>query len=222
MNQSSQPPFVPFDPTPPTGPGASASVAQGNNDSNSTWPGWIGGISIAIGGLTLLASCCGMAGIFSMKLMSGAMPIKFPDAPRAMMLGMGVDLVASLILSTLLLLGGIATLRRRSSGPRQLRRYAFIRIGLAIPLLAIGFWMLGPATEWQAGIVRATNEWKESQKPPMSVSAEERAGETPGEATTWQRAQVVGGCIIGLIYPTVILIVLAAPRRREEIARWES
>jgi hypothetical protein len=163
-----------------------------------------------------------MAGIFSMKLFSGAMPIKFPDAPRAMMLGMGVDLVASLILSTLLLLGGIATLRRRSSGPRQLRRYAFIRIGLAIPLLAIGFWMLGPATEWQAGIVRATNEFKESQKPPMSVSAEERAGETPGEATTWQRAQVVGWCIIGLIYPTVILIVLAAPRRREEIARWES
>ena len=163
-----------------------------------------------------------MAGIFSMKLFSGAMPIKFPDAPRAMMLGMGVDLVASLILSTLLLLGGIATLRRRSSGPRQLRRYAFIRIGLALPLLAIGFWMLGPATEWQAGIVRATNEWKESQKPPMPVSEDERAGEIPGEATFLQRAQVVGWCIIGLIYPTVLLIVLAAPRRREEIARWES
>ena len=163
-----------------------------------------------------------MAGIFSMKLFSGAMPIKFPDAPRAMMLGMGVDLVASLILSTLLLLGGIATLRRRSSGPRQLRRYAFIRIGLAIPLLAIGFWMLGPASEWQAGIVRATNEWKETQKPPMPVSEDERAGEIPGEATFWQRAQVVGGCIIGLIYPTVILIVLARPHRREEIARWES
>jgi membrane protein implicated in regulation of membrane protease activity len=222
MNQSSQPPFVPFDPTPPTGPGAYASAAQGSDGSNSSWPGWIGGISIAIGGLTLLASCCGMAGIFSMKLMSGAMPIKFPDAPPALLLGMGVDLVASLVLSAFLLLGGIATLRRRSSGPRQLRRYAYIRIGLALPLLAIGFLMLGPATEWQAGIVRATNEFKESQKPPMSVSAEERAGETPGEATTWERAQVVGGCIIGLIYPTVILIVLAAPRRREEIERWES
>jgi membrane protein implicated in regulation of membrane protease activity len=197
-------------------------AAGGNDSSSSTWPGWIGGISIGIGGLTLLASCCGMAGIFSMKLFSGAMPIKFPDAPRAMLLGMGVDLVASLILSTLLLLGGIATLRRRSSGPRQLRRYAYIRIGLALPLLVIGFWMLGPATEWQAGIVRATNEWKESQKPPISVSAEERAGETPGEASIWQRAQVVGGCIIGLIYPTVLLIVLARPRRHEEIARWES
>lgn len=162
-----------------------------------------------------------MAGIFSMKLFSGAMPIKFPDAPRAMMLGMGVDLVASLILSTLLLLGGIATLRRRSSGPRQLRRYAFIRIGLAIPLLAIGFWMLGPASEWQAGFVRATNEWKETQKPPMPVSEDERAGEIPGETTFWQRAQV-RGCIIGLIYPTVLLIVLARPHRREEIARWES
>jgi hypothetical protein len=163
MNQSSQPPFVPFDPTPPTGPGASASVAQGNNDSDSTWPGWIGGISIAIGGLTLLASCCGMAGIFSMKLFSGAMPIKFPDAPRAMMLGMGVDLVASLILSTLLLLGGIATLRRRSSGPRQLRRYAYIRIGLALPLLVIGFWMLGPATEWQAGMCAPPTNGKKAR-----------------------------------------------------------
>ena len=222
MNKSSQPPFVPFDPTPPTGPGASASVAQGNNDSNSTWPGWIGGISIAIGGLTLLASCCGMAGIFSMKLFSGAMPIKFPDAPRAMVIGMGIDGYFSLVLGAFLVLGGIATLRRRQSGLSQLRNYAYLRIGLALPLLLLGFLMLGPATEWQAGIVRATNEWKESQKPPMSVSAEERAGETPGEATFWQRAQVVGGCIIGLIYPTVILIVLAAPRRREEIARWES
>lgn len=222
MSTSTPPPFVPFDPTPPTGPGASASAAQENDGSNSSWPGWIGGISIAIGGLTLLASCCGMAGIFSMKLFSGAMPIKFPDAPQSMLLGMGVDLLASLILSTLLLLGGIATLRRRSSGPRQLRRYAYIRIGLALPLLVIGFWMLGPATEWQAGIVRATNEWKESQKPPITVSEDEHAGAIPGEATFWQRAQVVGGCIIGLIYPTVLLIVLTRPHCREEIARWES
>ena len=163
-----------------------------------------------------------MAGIFSMKLFSGAMPIKFPDAPRAMLLGMGVDLVASLVLSALLLLGGIATLRRRSSGPRQLRRYAYIRIGLALPLLVIGFWMLEPATEWAAGIARATNEWKESQKPPMPVSEAERASERPGEPSIWQRGQVVGGCIIGLIYPTVLLIVLTRPRAREEIERWES
>jgi hypothetical protein len=56
----------------------------------------------------------------------------------------------------------------------------------------------------------------------MTVSEAERAGEIPGEATFWQRAQVVGGCIIGLIYPTVLLIVLTRPHRREEIARWES
>jgi hypothetical protein len=222
MNQSSQPPFVPFDPTPPTGPGASASAAQGNNDSDSTWPGWIGGISIAIGGLTLLASCCGMAGILSVKLFAGAISAKFPNAPAAWVLSMGIDGYFSVVLGAFLVVGGIATLRRRQSGLSHLRNYAYLRIGLALPLLLLGFLSLGQATEWQAGIVRANNEWKESQKPPMPVSEDERAGEIPGEATFLQRAQVVGWCIIGLIYPTVILIVLAAPHRREEIARWES
>lgn len=220
MNHPSQPPFKPFDPTPPTGPGATASHSQ--VVENSTWPGWIGGISIGIGGLTLLASCCGTAGMFSMKLMSGAMPIKFPDAPGAMVIGMGVDVLISIVLSAILLIGGIATLRRRSSGPRQLRRYAYIRIGLALPLLLIGFWMLGPATEWQAGIVRATNEWKESQKPPMPVSEEERAGERAGDPGVFQIAQVVGGSVIGLIYPSILLIVLSRPRVREEIGQWET
>jgi hypothetical protein len=74
----------------------------------------------------------------------------------------------------------------------------------------------------KAGIVRATNEWKETQKPPLPVSEDERAGEIPGEATFLQRAQVVGGCVIGFIYPTVLLIVLTRPHRREEIERWES
>jgi hypothetical protein len=44
-----------------------------------------------------------------------------------MVIGMGVDVLISIVLSAILLIGGIATLRRRSSGPRQLRRYAYIR-----------------------------------------------------------------------------------------------
>jgi hypothetical protein len=139
-----------------------------------------------------------------------------------MVIGMGVDVLISIVLSAILLIGGIATLRRRSSGPRQLRRYAYIRIGLALPLLLIGFWMLGPATEWQAGIVRATNEWKESQKPPMPVSEEERASERAGDPGVFQIAQVVGGSVIGLIYPSILLIVLSRPRVREEIGQWET
>ncbi len=157
-----------------------------------------------------------------MKMFSGAIPIKFPDAPPSMLVGMGIDLLASLFLSALLLLGGIATLRRRSSGPRQLRRYAYIRIGLALPLLLMGFWLLGPATEWAAGIARATNDWKSSQKPPLPVTEAERASERPSDPSIWQRGQVVGGCIVGLIYPAVVLIVLARPRVREEHARWEA
>lgn len=201
---------------PPTSPDASAPPGD------SAWPGWIGGFAIGIGALVALSVCCGVAGTGMMSMFGSMGGIDFPPPPRPVVAFLVTDGVLGLGLATMLLMGGIGTLRHRRSGPRMLVRYAVIRLALALPLLAAALWMLRPQAEWMASIARATNEWKERQSPPLPVTPDERDAERPKDPGVLEIAPVALGSALGAAFPVVLLVVLRAARRRAEVTRWEA
>lgn len=201
---------------PPTHPDA-APVAD-----DSAWPGWIGGFALGIGALTLLGVCCGGLGATLAPWMGRMGGLEIPAPPQAMVAYLVADGFLGIVLAAMLVLGGIATLRRRQSGPRTLRRYAVLRVALAIPFLLGGLWLLGPSAEWNAAMARATNEWKDKQNPPVQVSESDRAAEEPQEPGVLQIAPVALGAAFGLAFPAIVLVVLGAARRRDEVTRWDA
>lgn len=205
--------------TPPTGP----DVNPTPHPDDVTWPGWLGGVSIALGVLTALGVCCGTAGMFAGPLMASKMAgIDMPPAPGALVGYMLLDVVVGLVLATMLVLGGLNTLRRRASGPRMLRRYAVLRLALVLPILVGGIWLLRPQAEWGAGIVRATNEWKESQKPPIPVTDAEREQEQPQAPGPMQYGGLGLGMLIGIAWPAIVLAVIRRPASQQAVATWDA
>jgi hypothetical protein len=205
--------------TPPIGPDSNAA----SHPDDTTWPGWVGGVSIALGVLTALGVCCGSAGMFAGPMMASKMAgIPIPQAPGALVGYMLVDALVGIVLAAMLVMGGLNTLRRRASGPRALRKYAVLRLALALPILIGGIWMLRPQAEWGADIIRATNEWKESQDPPVPVTDAEREQEKVQAPGAFQYAGVGVGVVIGVAWPLVVLAVLRRPDSMKAIERWDA
>jgi hypothetical protein len=205
--------------TPPIGPDSNAA----SHPDDATWPGWVGGVSIAFGALTALGVCCGTAGTFAGPMMASKMAgIEMPPAPGAVIGYMLVDALLGIVLAALLVMGGLNTLRRRASGPRTLRKYAILRLALTLPILIGGLWLLRPQAEWAAGMVRATNEWKESQNPPMPVTDAEREQETVQAPGAFQYASIGIGVVIGIAWPLVVLAVLRRPDSMKTIEHWDA
>jgi hypothetical protein len=200
--------------TPPTGPsGQGAGYVE-----ESSWPSWIGGISIGFGALMLLGSCLGVAGIFLTPWGLKAAGIDAPPTPGPMVIVTGFDAIVTIVLGTMLLTGGIALLRRRESGIRRLKNYAYVRVALAIPLLLAGFWIMGPSAKWAADLAAASNDFKESKK--IAVTEAEREAAKNTEPSTLAVGSAVAGSVIGLIYPVILIVFLSKPRVRDEAARW--
>ena len=206
--------------TPPIGPDSNAA----SHPDDATWPGWVGGVSIAFGALTVLGVCCVNAGTLAGPLMlSMALSgIETPPTPGAVIGFMLVDALFGIVLAALLVMGGLNTLRRRSSGPRMLRRYVILRLAFVVPSLVGAIWILGPQAEWAAGTVRAMNEWKESRNPPIAVTEAEREQETAQPPGAREFVWIGVGVVIGIAWPLVVLAVLRRPDSMKNIEHWDA
>jgi hypothetical protein len=202
--------------TPPTGP----SGQDSGYVEDSAWPNWIGGISIGFGALMLLGSCGAVASIFLTPWGLKITGIDAPPFPRSMVIVTGVDAILTLVLGTMLITGGISLIRRRESGIRRLKTYAYVRVALAIPLLLAGFWIMGPSAKWSADLAAATNDFKESKKLPVTEREREAALQT--EPTSLQAGFAVAGSVAGLVYPVILIVFLGKPRVRAECMHWSS
>lgn len=189
-----------------------------DHSRDAAWPGWIGGLSIAFAGLTLLGACCGSASILSMNLFGGMAGMKFPNPPR-IMVGLAVlGGVVAAVMAVMLMIGGIGTLRRRPSGPRLLVRYAAISLVLAIVLLPVNLMSVRPGAEWGSAMMHAQLDALEKNGTQVT-DAQRAEADAQAEPTAVSYAMSFGGTLIGSIYPVVLLVFLRRPQVR---AQWEA
>ena len=187
---------------------------------DAAWPGWIGGLSIAFAGLTLLGACCGSATLLSVKLFGGmaGMDMELPSPPRIMVGMVVLGGVVAVVMAAMLLIGGIGTLRRRPSGPRLLVRYAAISLVLAIVQLPLNLMSIRPGAEWGSALAHA--QFDALEKNGTQVTDAQRAeADAQAEPTAVNYVMTVGGTLIGCVYPAVLLVFLRRPRVR---AQWEA
>ena len=185
------------------------------------WPAWFGGISIAYGGILVLLMCCGGLGLLAATFAGRMAGADFPAAPQEVGISYAIDSVLAIALGTMLILGGIALLRRRAKGRTMLVRFAVARVALAVPLLALAWWQLKPQTIWQANMAQAQVDMIKKSNPNATIPQATIDATKQTEPSAFQKAVVIGMSTIGLIYPVVILLVLTQQTYKDDTASWE-
>jgi hypothetical protein len=185
------------------------------------WPAWFGGISVAFGGLMLLGICCGGMGLAGTAFAGRFAGSDFPGPPKEIGIAFAIDAVVSLVLGAMLLMGGIALLRRRAKGRTMVVRYAIARVVLAAPLLALGWWQMKPQAVWQANMAQAQIDMIKKNNPNATIPPNVIDATKQTEPTTFQKAILMGFSTLGLIYPVVILLTLTQPTYKDDTASWE-
>ncbi|MFO0963236.1 MAG: hypothetical protein U0625_10075 [Phycisphaerales bacterium] len=185
------------------------------------WPSWFGGISIAYGGLMVLAICCGSFGLLAAQFAGKLSGADFPGPPKEIGIIFAIDAVISIVLGAMLLLGGIALLRRRAKGRVYLVRFAVARVVLAVPLFVAAWWQMKPQAIWQANMAQAQVDMMKKSNPNMTIPQATLDATKQTDPSVLQKAMVVGGSALGLIFPVVILLMLTQPAYKDDTASWE-
>ena len=185
---------------------------------DAVWPGWIGGLSIAFAGLTLLGVCCGSATVLSVGAFGGTMGMEMPGPPRLLVVMTVLGGIVGIVMAVMLMIGGIGTVRRRPAGPRRLLRYAVISLALACVQVPLAVVSVRPGAEWGSALMHAQLDAME--KNGAQVTDAQRAdADAQAEPTAFNYVTSIGGTLLGLTYPVVLLAFLRRPRVR---AQWES
>lgn len=203
----SQAPFPPIVPSPVT-----------DDARDAVWPGWIGGLSIAFAGLTLLGACCGSASLLSTSLLGGMAGVEFPSPPRVLVLMALAGGVIGVVMAVVLMIGGLGTVRRRPSGPRLLVRYAVISLALSLAQLPLALASVRPGAEWGSAMMHAQLDAMEKNGTQVT-DAQRAEADRQAEPGAFNYFMTIGGTLFGCTYPVVLLVFLRRPRVR---AQWQS
>lgn len=178
------------------------------------WPKVIGIISIcyAVSGMTC-ASLGTAWGMVATSFIPG-FEWEMPPAMTAMMVG---GLVSSLLLGIYMLMGAIALLRRRRSGPTRLSRWAILRVLVLVLWLAGSVATLNHNVAMQLAIQDATNQMILDADPnaTLQTRTEEEISKTQMISTV-----VITGIIA--IYPTFIVMFLGRRKIKDEVDAWDA
>ena len=202
-----------MDPTPPT-------QADADLEQPATWPGWIGGLSVAFAALGLLGSCCGVFGLASASVVVQMTGMELPPAPNLILAGTVVGGVLGIALAVAELVGGIGTLRNKARGPRLLLRYATASLLLTVLLLPVNLVMVRPAAAWGAEIAHAQLDFLEKNGGKVTPAMREEA-DAAREPTALSYLGPLGGAALGTIWPVVLAVFLRNLRVRAHWERWE-
>lgn len=193
----------------------------------SQWPTTIGSIAIIFGAIGALMSLWGLASSTIMSAMTTpGMPAGFA-IPAEMTTFNLVDSLLGLAFAAMLIVGGIATLRRRRNGPRVLRTYAIIRLVLVVPLSVTQGYL---SSRMMEKVVAAMERTESATQPAQDTDADaapapaKNAGPPPAMMKQIMTFSAVGGTVcaglLSAVWPTVLLVLLANGRRKDEIAGW--
>ncbi len=202
---------------PPTTPDGDFAAEQ----PRAKWPTVWGVFFLIWAGLTLLGSCCGgfavwMAPTFAQ--MGGL--TDFPKAPPILSWWMIADGIFSIFLFVVLLMGGMALLRRRPSAATLVMVYVVARLLFVAPALIGGIAIEKPMVEWQRQMAQAQVEFIESRQgtPPQSLIDESKNT----EVTVMARVQLFGGAAITAIFPLVAGIYFSRKKIKDQIKSWST
>lgn len=212
-----------------TAPGAAASLT-GAPSTQSQWPTVIGVLTVCFGAIG-----AAIATWSTVSLVIGGAPGS-PEGfvpPAPVMVYSVIDVAIAALLSLMLIVGGIGTMRRRASGVRLLRIYAITRLALAIPLLAGGLWVVNTVTPAMVEAIAAQSKAKSGEQGTESSGT---SAPTNRKSSADKTAEVLlaakplmsgitsmGVCcngMLGLVLPIVLLTLLSSPARKAEIASW--
>lgn len=192
---SQVPPPLPPDASPPE------PVAYAYGVVPSKWPTAVGVISIIYAGLILLSTSINALGRVwpggTTRDMMAAMPSWYVASQAA-------TTVLQTALAVLLLVGGILLLRRRPASRGLHLAWAWGAAALTVLGFAIALWMM-PVME------------RELQRAMPPGTGSVAAGAI---ATGAMWLGVIGGFVIGLVYPIFVLAWFYRGRIRQEVALW--
>lgn len=186
---------------------------------SARWPTVWGVLMLVWAGLTALGACCASFGVFVAPSMASLAGMKdFPKAPQIMSLWIIADGIVSIVLVVVLVMAGLALLRRKPGARTLVTAYVVIRLLLVVPGLFMGIAMERPMAEWQRQMAQAQVDFIESKgtkAPPELVEASHRVDPSP-----WARWQTLGTTLLGAAFPVVVAIWFSRRGVRDEIARW--
>lgn len=219
----------------------------------------IGSIAIAFGAIGALMSLWGLVSSTIMSSMSSpGMPAGFTIPPEMTTFTI-VDSLLGLVFAGMLIVGGIATVRRRAGGVRLLRNYAIVRLVLVIPLTVtqgvLTYRMMEQMVEAMekaeaeaaaekdgsteqssgnaagadsGGTAAPAGDANAADAPAPGTSPRPAASASAGPPVAAVKqimiASGVGGTacwgLLAAVWPTVLLVLLANGRRKDEVSTW--
>lgn len=164
-----------------------------------TWPKVVGIISIVFASLGLVCGTCGIGMLAFMRPMLKMAEEQMGPAPSVMFPGpavVGIG-VLSVAVTVLLLVAGIATLKRRASGRMLHVVYAGISLVVALISTLLNWQYQSGVLAWAAA--NPTDKWAQQQNPVSAYSG-----------------MVIGICF-GIAYPIFLLVWFGIMGKRPEV-----
>ncbi|HZW07733.1 MAG TPA: hypothetical protein VFF65_11485, partial [Phycisphaerales bacterium] len=128
---------------------------------------------------------------------------------EGLIIGLGVMGVISMVVSVVLLVGGVQLLRRKSAGVPVHRAWAAARIVLGLIECVLVYF-------FQSAVMKASIESMPTRK----------GGPPPDQLASCMNLSMGCGILVTLAivlaYPVTVLIVLARPWARDEVQRWKA
>ncbi|MBL9140660.1 MAG: hypothetical protein JNK53_02230, partial [Phycisphaerae bacterium] len=142
----------------------------------------------------------------------------FPKAPPILSYWMIADGVFTIFLVVVLVMGGLALVRRRPTAYKLVMVYVVARLCFVVPQVLLNVAIEKPMAEWQRSMAQAQVEFIESRDGTPPPSLVEQSKNT--EVTTMARVQAYGITALAALFPLIAGIYFSRPKIKNQALGW--
>lgn len=186
----------------------------------SRWPLVVGTVAILYSILGILFLLIGLVGIFlGPWLQSTMMGIKPVSVPTILVIGQAAIILICLVLGLILLVGGIATCKRKRRGPKLIGIWVIGRLTMILVTIAFSFLTLDLNVQYQLHLGQGVEEFMEGR----DMTPEQIQQAVPTEELLRERLLVWPLAFAGMfaVCPIVLGLILSRRSIREDWQSWE-
>lgn len=203
--------------------GSAPSTVYAPPEEASSWPtiwGLVGSIWAVMVGL--LMACGTLWQLWwGPKFQASMTNTDLQPVPGVVTGVMSFDLLLTLVLCGMLLMGSIALTKRRPKARKLINLYVGARVAVAPILLGLGLLIARPTWEMQQEGIRAQIEVMEKNNGAKSVPQFMRDMANETEPPFYQYAIIVAFSVLSLAPAAVAWVVVNGKSRRAEIESWQ-